>query len=447
MTNLLITFLVIIILILFNALYVLSEFSAVSARKARISQMAEEGNPSAKFILGIIENPHKLDAYVATSQVGITLSSLILGFYGQSQLSPYLEPVLDKIGIFPEGTANTLSASLILVVLTLFQVLFGELIPKNLGIQEPEQFAIFTARPLQWSGWVFKPLISLFNGSGIALMKLLKINPSTEHTHIHSPQEIELLIQESGEGGVISLEEYRLLTNTLRMRESMVKHIMIPRSQMTAAPGSISLAELTKRVSVSPYSRLPIYQDSIDNIVGIVHLRELFCWQNQHPEDNAPIEQFTHPVLFVPETMQVKRVFSLLQKKQLQIAIVLDEYGGTLGMVTIEDLVEEIFGDLHDEFDQDLPIFQLLEGNTLLIRGNTPIQDINEILGLHLPNQEVDTIAGLLISHIGRIPRLHEQIEIGTFQFNVEKMRGRAITQIGMPITPLMAEKIKDVQL
>jgi putative hemolysin len=241
MPDLVITILVLLILIGLNALYVLAEFSTVSSRRARLTQLSNEGNSFAHAILTIVENPVKLDAYVATSQVGITVSSLILGFYGQARLSPYLIPLFEKWGDFSEAAAISVSATIVLIFLTVLQVLFGELIPKNLGIQEPERFSLLTARPLQWSGWIFKPLIMLFNGSGILLMKLLKIDPSSEHGHIHSPEELSILIEESGEGGSISEDEYKLLANTMRMREEMVKKVMIPRAQMLSAPDSLTV--------------------------------------------------------------------------------------------------------------------------------------------------------------------------------------------------------------
>ncbi len=431
MSDLLITILVLVILIGFNALYVLAEFSTVSSRRARLAQLVNEGNPLARSVLNIVENPTKLDSYVATSQVGITLSSLILGFYGQARLSSYLMPVFNSFGEFSEPAALSASASIVLILLTLLQVLFGELIPKNLGIQEPERFALITAQPLKWSGWIFKPLIVLFNGSGILLMKLLDIEPSSEHGHIHSPEEIAILIEESGQFGAISSDEYKLLTNTMRMREEMVKKIMIPRALMLAAQSSLSISEITAIVSESPYSRLPIYNQTIDNILGIVHLRDLFCWSNtsQNP-DSISITEIIRPVLFVPETMQVKEVFSLLQKNQYQVAIVLDEYGGTSGMVTLEDLIEEIFGDLQDEFDEDLPPIQIKSDTQLLIQGDMTISELNSLFNWTLPTEEADTVGGLVTSSIGRIPAIGETVVINGLNFMIEQKRGRAVSLI-----------------
>lgn len=442
MTNIFIIFLIISILISFNALYVLAEFSAVSARKARISQLAEDGNQTAKKVFDIIDSPSKLDAYVATSQVGITISSLVLGFYGQSALSPYLAPLLERFLDLSYTAAESISASVILIILTLFQVLFGELIPKNLGIREPERFAITTARPLDWSTFVFNPIIKLFNGSGIALMNLLNIHPSTEHTHIHSPEEISILFRESSEGGIISQEEYKLLSNTLHIRDSMVKHIMIPRSDMLSANIADSVTAICELVSTSPYSRIPIFEETVDNIIGIVHLRDLFCWQVNHGEaENLTVRSLIRPVLFVPETTKVKKVLSLLQKQQIQVAIILDEYGGTSGMVTFEDLIEEIFGDVHDEFDLAIPQIEIKENN-LLIRGDVSIEEINFIMGTKLPTTNVDTIGGLIADTLGRIPTANEKVKIEHFEIEIKRMKNRAVLQVCIPVSEEVLQSV-----
>jgi len=443
MSDLLITFLVLVILIGLNALYVLAEFSSVSSRRARLTQMAEDGNLAAGHILEIVESSEKLDAYVATSQVGITISSLVLGFYGQARLSAYLVPLFSGLGDMSEAAALSVSATAVLIVLTLFQVLFGELVPKNLGIQDPEHFALLTHRPLQWSEWLLKPLIWLLNGSGIQLMRLLGIEPASEHGHIHSPVEIAMLIDESGQGGAISVGEYRLLSNTMRMREAMVRNIMIPRAQMLAAPSDLPVPELTTLLSASPYSRIPIYSGSIDNIIGIVHLRDLFCANVLEAQPGAGLAEMIRPVQFFPETIQIKVVFSRLQKAQDQVAIILDEFGGTSGMVTLEDLIEEIFGDLQDEFDQDLPQIQILSDTRLLILGSTPLEDLNAVLGLRLPSEEVDTLGGLLADKLGSIPEAQQTISVNGYSFTIHKMRGHAVASAILTTTPEVVQVLR----
>jgi putative hemolysin len=217
---------IIALLIFLNALYVAAEFSAVSARRARLTQLAEGGQPIASRLLDIIEHPYKLDRYVATCQLGITVTSLILGFYGQATLSPLVVPYLVQYGRMAEVAALSLSATIVLLVLTVAQVLLGELVPKNIGIQYPERLALLTTLPMRWSMFFFRPLIWMLNGSGQALMRLFGKDILAEHAHIHSPDEILMLVNESTEGGLLQKEERQLLKNTLELREAMVRQVM-----------------------------------------------------------------------------------------------------------------------------------------------------------------------------------------------------------------------------
>jgi CBS domain containing-hemolysin-like protein len=422
------TLIIIILLIAANAVYVAVEFSTVSSRPSRLSQLADQGNAVAHTILKIVEDPQKLDAYVATCQVGITISSLALGFFGQARLSDTIAPLLVNLGSVSNLAAESISATLILVVLSAFQILLGELVPKNIGIQYPEQLATMTSSIMKWSQRIFGPLIWLFNGSGILIMRLFRIEPSAEHAHIHLPEEIAMLVEESGIAGVIKDQEHRLLKNTLEMRKAQVKQVMIPRTRMLSAPDTLSQPELLRMVADSPYSRIPIFKDTIDNIIGIIHLRDLLCFTS--PSGASNIQEIIHSVPFVPETMRVKNVFSLLQKRQFQVAIVLDEYGGTAGMVTLEDLLEQIFGDLQDEFDSDIPAFRVVAGNQIWIRGDVSLRLVNEVLSLNLPEDELNTIGGLMLNATGHVPIVNHEIEIQGIKLRVVKMSGRGIETI-----------------
>lgn len=431
----------ILVLIALNALYVAAEFSTVSARKARLSQMSVEGYPYAEHILKIVEDPRNLDTYVATCQVGITLSSLILGFYGQFRLSGFIAPLFENLDGLSSFAAESISAAVILVGLSIFQIVLGELVPKNVGIQFPERLATLTAVPMRWSENLFKPLIWLFNGSGILLMRILKLEANTEHTHIHSPEEIVFLIDESGAGGAINPEERRLLRNTLQMREAMIRQLMIPRARMLAAPHTLTTNQLLKLVSESPYSRVPVFEETIDNILGVVHLRDLLCLQiNDTPQS---IPAILHPIPFVPETMPVKDVFSLLQRKHFQVAVVLDEYGGTAGMVTLEDLLEEIFGDLQDEFDRETPLYQIRPNNRIWIPGDMLVYQVNALFHFNLPEDQFDTIGGMLLNTIGHVPIVSDEIGIGGRHFRVEKMSGRGVAMISFEGPERLIEELK----
>jgi putative hemolysin len=436
----------VIILIGFNALYVAAEFATISARRSRVVFLAEEEeNRAAQLLLPFIEDVQQLDTYVAACQIGITVSSLVLGFYGQATISSALAPYLVQLGGVSDIAAASIAATVVLAFLTTLQVVMGELVPKNIGIRYPEQLAMLTVRPLRWSLFLFRPLIWFFNGSGQLILRLFGITTSTAHVHIHAPEEILMLVEESGAGGLLDREERRLLENTLRLRGLVARQVMIPRTRMFTASVNESVNDLLVILAESPYSRLPLYEDSIDNIVGLIHLKDLFCLQQQ--TDIQSVRSVMRQIRFVFENTPADEVFVTLQNQQYNMAIVLDEYGGTAGMVTLEDLVEEIFGELQDEFDVELPVIQVRSDNRIVVRGDTLISDLNDWLDLYLDSAEVDTIGGLVLSEAGRVPDAREEIAIGGLTLRVEEMDGKAIKTISLLVSPEQARQIREERL
>ena len=441
-----IIFATIAILIGFNALYVAAEFATISARRSRIVQMAEEEhNRAAQLLLPILEDIHKLDTYVAACQIGITVSSLVLGYYAQGNLSSILASSLAGLGRFSQAAALSIATTIVLIFLTVLQVVLGELVPKNIGVQYPERLALATVDAMRWSLAIFRPLIWFFNGSGRLLLRLLGIADSTEHAHIHAPEEILTLVEESGAGGLLEEEERRLLENTLRLRSLVARQVMIPRTRMLSASVDERAEDLLVLLAESPYSRLPLYEDSVDNIVGLIHLKDLLCLQQSGSGES--VRAVMRDIRFVFENTPADEVFVILQNQQYNIAIVLDEYGGTAGMVTLEDLVEEIFGELQDEFDVELPMIQVQSNNRVVVRGDALISDLNEWFDLYLEEDEVDTIGGLILSEAGRVPEEKEEIEINEMALRIEKMDGKGIKTVSFPVTPEKARQIREERL
>lgn len=436
-------FVVLAILIFINALYVAAEFSTVSARRSRLAHLASEGNRLARILVPIVRDSRKLDTYIAACQLGITASSLILGFYGQSQLTPVIAPLLADLGELSEPAAISITATGVLLFLTTLQVVLGELLPKSIGIQYPERLALLTTIPMRWSIALFKPLIWFFNGSGRLILKLTGFSEATDNIHIHSPQEIMMLFEESSAGGLLDEEERRLLRNSLQMRELAVRQVMIPRNHMLAASVDQDCAELLETLADSPFSRLPLYEESIDNIVGIVHLKDLLCLRPQTGRHD--VREAMRPVLFVPETTPVDEVFAMLQRKRYHIAVVLDEYGGTEGIVTLEDLIEEIFGELQDEFDIDAqPAIKLLSESKILIRGDMLVDELNEILNLYLPSEEIDTLGGLVLNELRHVPEEGERLKVSDVALTVASMHGHGVTAVSMEISTEQMTRLKD---
>ena len=443
----LVIFAVITILLFIQALYVGAEFATLSSRRSRLAQMAGDGNRFARMILPVVEDPHTLDVYIAACQIGITISSLVLGFYGQSKLSGVVAPVLEQAGI-SALVIQSLSAVVVLLVLTGLQVVLGELVPKNIGVQYPERLALLTALPMRWSIVLFRPLIWFFNGSGRLILRLMGINPTNEHVHIHSPEEIAMLVEESSAGGLLEAQEQRLIENTLWMRESTVRQMMVPRTRVLAAPADKPCEEMFTLLANSPFSRLPLYEGSIDNIVGVVHLKDLLCLRRTYHQtadtDCGDVRQVMSPALFIPDSMQADEAFTLLQRKRYHVAIILDEYGGTAGIVTLEDLIEEIFGEVQDEFDQELAPFRGLPGNFVMVRWDWRIEELNELLDLHLPKDEAETTGGRVLNELGHAPEVGDQVAFGAVTLRVERVDGKAVSAVSLPATPDQVERLRE---
>ena len=435
---------VISLLIFVNAFYVAAEFSAVSARRPRLAQLAEEGNPLAGYVLEVVEVPNRLDTYIAACQVGITVSSLALGYYGQAQLLALLSPLFDNLQPGVRILASSISAIAVLLSLTILQVILGELLPKNVGILHPERLAVLTAPGMRWSIRMLRPLIWLFNGSGTLVLRLIGADASSEHAHVHSPAEIEILVEESSAGGVLDNEERRLLVNTLRLRNLTVHRVMIPRNGMLAAPVSSTCEGLFSLLANSPFSRLPLYADTIDSVVGAVHLKDLMRAVYQEKAAAVSPRDCMHPVLHIPEAADVEEVMSLMQSERHNLAIVVDEYGGTAGMITLEDLIEEIVGEFHDEFDIESPAVELLPDGRLRVRGDVPIDDISDLLDLNLPSAAADTVGGLVLGSLGRIPKSGETVLAGDVPIRVDRIVGNRVVYVSIPITDEQAALLED---
>lgn len=418
--------LVVVILIGINALYVAGEFAIVSARRARLTQMAEDGSHLAKTLLTVIKNPSRLDNYIAASQVGITISSIMLGIYGQQSIAPRIEPWL---GEWAGAAAAGSSAVMVLVFFTTLQVIFGELLPKSLAIQFPERVALMTSLPMRWSAEILlRPLIVVLNGSGRFLLRLLRVPAGGEHAHIHSPEEILLLVKESHKSGLIDADERHMLNNVFRVSETLAAEIIVPRPRIVAAEADMPLEAILEKSAFSAYSRLPIYEKDLDHILGYVHLQDVFRLYRRDP--GASVREVVREAPFVPETVPITRVWSEMNKADSFLAFVFDEYGGTTGLITREDVIEELFGELQDEFDQEQALVRHLSDGRLVVRGDMAINTLSELLESELPNENVVTVAGLIQSSLGRIPQVGDQVTVADILFEVEAAAGNTVTAV-----------------
>ncbi|MBN1218641.1 MAG: HlyC/CorC family transporter [Anaerolineae bacterium] len=431
MSTLIFVVITIALMVFANALYVAAEFATVSSRETRLSQMASEGNRLAQILLPVVEDRKSLDTYIAACQVGITLSSLVLGAYGQNTVATLLAPLLAKLGNLAETAAYSISATVVLIFLTFVQVVLGELFPKSIAIQYPEKMALLVALPMTWSLVIFRPFIWFLNGSGNLILRLLKINYDEGHSHIHSPQEIELLVDESHQGGLLDDEEQQMLRNVFRLRGLTARQVMIPRTRLVVAPIESTVDEIIGRACRAGFSRIPVYEFSIDNVIGFVHIKDLFRLRLQAQQDPREV---VRKILYVPESLPIAEVWTTLNSKRQYVAIVLDEYGGTAGLISFEDLIEEVFGELQDEFDDELPLISSDKEGRIHLRGDLLVTDVNEYLNLTLPDTEADTLGGLVFSELGRLPVAGDRVTVGVpgVTIRVEAVEGRSVSEVSL---------------
>lgn len=426
--------LVVVGLLLFTALYVAAEFSAVSVRKSRVQQMAADGNTLAAWLLPVLESPAALDRYIAACQIGITLSSLILGAYAQATFAVWLAPWFQAAGNLQTITAQSTSAVVVLLILTVAQVVFAELVPKSLALQFPTQTSLYTLLPMLASQWVYRPFISWLNGTGLLVLRALGA-PQQSHRHIHSPEEIELLIADSRDGGLLEPDEHRRLHRALRLNLRQAKQLMVPRTRMAAVNINAPLNELMGIVAHSPYSRLPVYRDSIDNVVGVVDTRNLVRWFVSDGSERS-IESVMKPIASVHESVTADRVLRELRQRRVRQALVVDEFGGTAGLITLEDLLSELLGEVGDEFKGADPAAETLADGRIRLPGAMSVDDAAALLREEWTT-EATTIAGLVTEALGHLPVAGEKVTAGRFEFEVERVSERAVVFVlARPLHP-----------
>ena len=431
------------LLIFINGLYVAAEFSSVSSRRTRISQIAGGGNRFARMLLPILEDSEDLDRYVAACQLGITASSLALGAYGQSVLASRLaapmtsllealDPWIGSPGFTSGGAAAALAASIaataVLLFLTLLQIIFGELFPKSVALQYPERLAMLTVAPVRWSVFLLRPFIWFFNGSGNLVLRLMGVKVQQGRGRVHSPEEIEILVSESHEGGLLDDEERQMLRNAFRLRDLTARQVMVHRTRIVAAPAGSSVVELLEMALEAGHTRIPLYQENSDAIIGFVHIKDLF---GLYVNDNQNLAEILREVVRVPETLPIVDVWETLRKNRQYMAIVFDEFGGTAGLITFEDLIEEIFGELQDEFDDETALISLDAEGRIHLRGDLLVADVNEYLRLSLPDS-ADTLGGLVLSLLGRPAAEGDEIIVGETVIRVEEMEDRAVSEVSV---------------
>lgn len=404
------------VLVLLNGFFVAAEFAIVKIRASQLEQKAQEGNKMAILSKQIVAN---LDGYLAATQFGITLASLGLGWIGEPVVSKILISGVELIGITLDPVlAHQIALPTAFAIITVLHIVFGELAPKSIAIQRPEATTLFLSYPLHGFYVVFRPIVWVLNGIANFILKGIGITP-THGSEVHSSDELRYLVQQQKESGMIEAADYDLIKNAFNFSERIAKQVMIPRTKVVGVDINDFTEVDLEKVLEEGYSRIPVYEDSMDQIIGVLHLKDLLMKMRKGSE--VVLSELVRPISMVPESKPIGAILRDFQLSRQQMAVIVNEYGGVEGIVTMEDILEELVGEIQDEYDNETPIVKNENGNYLVL-GSASLSDINE----HLPTDifkegDYETLAGFLISKFNRIPSIGEKIRTRDYEFMVMK--------------------------
>lgn len=415
------------LLVLANAFFVAAEFALISVRRTRIEELLAQKNNNAKWVKRALKDP---DRFIAATQLGITLASLGLGWIGEPALSKILQPLID---LFPAALEDELSfglsAGLAFAVITFMHVVIGELMPKSIALQNPERTALIVARPTLWTVRLMAPAIWILNGVGNWLLKILGFEPASADELVHSAEELKMLATASAESGLVNDIEEEMLHAVFDFGDMLVRQIMVPRTELIAVKAGATLEDMIEVSLQHPFTKYPVYEDNLDHVIGVVHLKDMVS--ALHGKDKSPkiAKDLMRDAIFIPETARLDSLLSRFRSRKRHIAIVIDEYGGTAGVVTLEDLLEEIVGEVSDPFD-DEPEIQTLPDGSSSIDGLTLIDEVNEHFDLQLKDPDYDTIAGYVIGRLGRMAQIGDVILADGAELRITTMDGLRIARL-----------------
>ncbi len=419
LTDILITFL----LVFLNGFFVAAEFAMVKVRTSQLELKAQNGN----YLAGVARNiVSKLDGYLAATQLGITLASLGLGWIGEPVVAKIIINVMTLAGVdISAELAHSLALPVAFLVITILHIVFGELAPKSLAIQRSQRTVMIIALPLKFFFYVFRPFIWLLNGFANLVLKAIGIS-TVQGQEVHSSDELKYLVKQGKDSGEIEQADYDIIKNAFEFSERTAKQIMIPRTQVVAIDVNDFHEKMLESLIEENYSRIPCYADSLDNIVGVVYLKDILIKMRKN--DPIKITSIMRSVVIVPETKRIAQLLKEFQSKHQQIAVVVDEYGGTQGIVTMEDILEELVGEIQDEYDNEIPFVEKKGDKNYTVLASASLDDINELLPHPLTmNEDYETLAGYLILKLGRIPNINEKISFDDYEFTILKKNKNSI--------------------
>jgi putative hemolysin len=406
--------LVILLLVLGNAVFVAAEYALVTARRARLEERARHGSRPAAMALKLMDEPVR---FISTVQVGITIFSILLGAVGEPLLSDYFDPWLSR----------TLAFTLSFLILTYLSVVLGELVPKSVALQRAERLAMFLAAPLDFLGRIVYPLVWVLQKSADAIARLFGVQPAPAGLAVHTEEDIRLIVRETQE---IQKAEEEMLYNVFDFPDKEAHEVMVPRPEVVALSVDLPSQEALAAMIDSPYTRYPVYRGSLDDVIGILHVRDLFRALYDRGIEHVEIEELVRPAFMVPETKDLGSLLAEFRRLNQHMALVLDEYGSFEGIVTLEDLLEEIVGEIEDEYDLPDESVERLENGRVRIHGTFPIDDFNEQFNQDLPQEDYHTLAGFVFGQLGRSPEAGDEVHHDGVRFEVVDVDGPRIERL-----------------
>jgi putative hemolysin len=401
-------------LLLLNAFFVAAEYGLVTARRTRITELRDQGNKRARLVLQITANPPR---FIAAMQLGVTITSLAIGALGEPVFAHVFDPI----------PATIVSFGLAFLIITYLHVVIGELVPKGIALGYPERTALVVSTPVRWFFASLKPLIWVLQQSSDAALRILGLEPPGEERSVHSEAELKMLLSRSTEHGELEAQEQEMLYKVFDFADKEVADVMVPRPQVVALSIDLPPEECLAAVIDSPYTRYPVYRETLDNIVGILHVRHLFSALVDRGIANVHVEELVRDAYIVPETKDLAAMLTEFRRTNQHMAIVVDEYGAMQGIVTLEDLLEEIVGEIEDEFDLPDESVERIDDDTIRIDGTFPIDDFNEQFGTQIPIEDYHTLGGFVFGILGRAPEPGDSIDFDGLRFDVQEVEGSRI--------------------
>ncbi|QIN82601.1 DUF21 domain-containing protein [Rubrobacter tropicus] len=413
------------VLVGLNAFFVAAEFALVRVRESRIVQLEQEGSARAGVVRQTLRD---LDSNLSVCQVGITVASLALGWVGEPAVSHLIEPVLRNIGVASDRVVTVVSVIVGFGVITYAHLVFGEQAPKYFSIQKAERVSLWISRPLNFSRLLLRPVVWVVNTSTNFVLKPWGIRLG-EEMEAHSEEELRIMISSSTASGVLDPEEREYLNNVFDFGDRVAREIMVPRPDIEALPSNAPLAELAERAAFGRYTRYPVFEEDLDNILGAVHVKDLFRAAGEDPK-GFDIRDVIRECLVVPENKPIEQILREFQTRNLQMAIVIDEWGSVEGLITIEDIIEEIVGEIQDEFDEGEAAIEPIGEGLFAIDGRIPITDVNEHFDLDLPHEDFETIGGYVLGSLGRPPEAGDSVEADGATLHVKSVDGQRVSML-----------------